>query len=275
MYGKIFVSMYDGSMHGHWQAIVTLQQMVVLADPEGILDMTPEALSARTSIPLDIITPGIAELEQPDPKSRTPDDDGRRIVRLDSSRDWGWRIVNYISYRKIRSAEERREYMRQYQRVRRSVRPKAASTVSTAGKQVLAKSTNSSRQKEKKTIKTMGESVPFDALWAVYIEELGGNPPHPSLTDGRRRVIGALYREHLQHAADPSESFRAILRRVKASDFHMGKRAYQLPESLFRNEDRRDRWANGHVGGNGQGSGDLPPALRNEPRLLEPEEELA
>lgn len=135
MFGKIFESMFDGTMHGHWQAIVTLQQMIVLADQDGTVDMTPEALSARTSIPLEIITTGIAELEQPDPKSRTPDEDGRRIVRLDPSRDWGWRITNYLAYRAIRSAEERREYMRQYQRDRRSAR---ASTVSTGRKQVLA-----------------------------------------------------------------------------------------------------------------------------------------
>lgn len=136
MFGKIFASMFDGTMHGHWQAIVTLQQMIVLADQEGTVDMTPEALSARTSIPLEIITTGIAELEQPDPKSRTPDEDGRRIVRLDPSRDWGWQITNYATYRAIRSTEERREYMRQYQRVRRA---KPASTLSTSRKQVLAK----------------------------------------------------------------------------------------------------------------------------------------
>ena len=269
MFGKIFATMFDGSMYGHWQAIVTLQQMVVLADQDGILDMSPEALSARTSIPLDIISTGIAELEQPDPRSRTPDEDGRRIVRLDPSRNWGWRIVNYIPYRKIRSAEERREYMRQYQRLRRA---KGASTPSTARKQVLAKSTNSSKQKQ--LIKTRGNAVPFDTLWAVYIEELGGDPPHPRPTDSRRRVIGALYHEQLVHRPDPIAAFRETLRRVKASDFHMGKRDYQMPESLFRSEERRDKWGSGHVGGADRGD-DLPPALRNEPVLLGPDEELS
>ena len=45
----------------------------------------------------------------------------RRIVRLSDSREWGWEIVNFLKYRALRSQEERREYMRQYQRDRRAV----------------------------------------------------------------------------------------------------------------------------------------------------------
>lgn len=49
-------------------------------------------------------------MEQPDPYSRTEGEEGRRIVRLDDHRPWGWRIVNHEKYRRIRSEEERREY---------------------------------------------------------------------------------------------------------------------------------------------------------------------
>jgi len=122
MYGKIFTQMYDGTLgtKGPWQALVTFQQMIVLADKHGAVDMTADALARRTTIPLEVIELGIAHLEQPDPQSRTPDEDGRRIVRLADDRDWGWRIVNYEHYRKIRTAEERREYHRQYQADRRA-----------------------------------------------------------------------------------------------------------------------------------------------------------
>jgi hypothetical protein len=41
---------------------------------------------------------------------------GSRIVALDSHRDWGWHIVNYQFYRKIRDQEVRREYFRDAQR---------------------------------------------------------------------------------------------------------------------------------------------------------------
>ena len=56
--------------------------------------MTPAALAARTRIPLEEVKAMLHTLEQPDPESRTPDADGRRIARLDEHRSWGWHIIN-------------------------------------------------------------------------------------------------------------------------------------------------------------------------------------
>lgn len=106
--------MFSGSLHGHWQAIVTFQQMIILADKDGTIEITPAALSAITSIPLDIIESGIAVLEAPDANSRTPDEDGRRIIRINPERPWGWHITNYAHYRAIRTAEDRRDYHKTY-----------------------------------------------------------------------------------------------------------------------------------------------------------------
>lgn len=122
MYVKIFSQIYDGTLgtKGPWQALVTFQQLLVLADKHGQVDMTPQAIARRTTIPLEIIEIGLRELVQPDPESRTPDEDGRRIVPLSDSRPWGWRIVNHAHYRKMRSEEERRDYHKLYQRERRA-----------------------------------------------------------------------------------------------------------------------------------------------------------
>lgn len=109
MYGKLFTSMYEGTLYGQWQAIVTLQQLVILADADGVVDMTPPAIAARTSIPLEIIEVGIGHLSQADKYSRTPDEDGRRIVPVDPDRPWGWRIVNYRYYRDLASREDKKE----------------------------------------------------------------------------------------------------------------------------------------------------------------------
>lgn len=128
MYGKLFASMFRGSLYGKWQAIVTFQQMIILADQDGTVDFTPEALSATTSIPLDIIQEGIALLEAPDPSSRSPGEEGRRIVLLNPDRPWGWQIVNYQHYRSIRTAEERRAYHREYWRKNRKTQPDSTET---------------------------------------------------------------------------------------------------------------------------------------------------
>jgi hypothetical protein len=116
--------MYQGTLatKGPWQALVTFQQMVILADKHGCVDMTPDAISRITTIPLEIIETGLQELSKPDPESRSPLEEGRRIAPLSDHRSWGWKVVNYEHYRKIRSEEERREYHRQYMRKRRSVK---------------------------------------------------------------------------------------------------------------------------------------------------------
>lgn len=122
MYGKLFSQMYDGTLatKGPWQALVTFQQLIILCDKSGIIDMTPESVARRTTIPLEIIKTGIEALEQPDIESRSPELEGRRIVRLSDNRSWGWQIVNHAHYRTMRSQEERTEYMRNYQRQRRA-----------------------------------------------------------------------------------------------------------------------------------------------------------
>ena len=116
MYAKVFAQIYDGTLctRGPWEALVTFQQFLVLADMDGVVDMTPAAIARRTTIPLEIIERGIGELVKPDHESRTPTEEGRRLVPLAEGRSWGWRVVNYAHYRELKREEDRREYHRQY-----------------------------------------------------------------------------------------------------------------------------------------------------------------
>ena len=101
--------MYDGTLRADWKALVTFQQMIVLADAHGIVDMTAHAIHGRTGIPMDIIDPGIEALTKPDLSSRSSEFEGRRIVLIDDSRPWGWRIVNHTYYRNLVSNIDKRE----------------------------------------------------------------------------------------------------------------------------------------------------------------------
>lgn len=112
MYGKIFDSMYDGTLAEDWRALVTFQQMIVLCDADGVVDMTPASISRRTGIPIEHIKAGIEILQSPDEYSRTEDEEGRRIVLLDEHRPWGWRIVNHRKYRGLQDADEVRRQNR-------------------------------------------------------------------------------------------------------------------------------------------------------------------
>jgi hypothetical protein len=97
-------------------------------------------------------------------------------------------------------------------------------------------------QNKKKAVKAINNTQ-ADALWAVWLDELSPKPPHPRLTDKRKSVLAALYDEQLtKNGSDPLVLFRKVLKAVKGSSHHMGTRAYQLPESLFRSEERREQW---------------------------------
>lgn len=98
LFAKIFGQIHHSSIAENWQTRLVFMDMLVLAT-DGVVDMTPQFISRATNVPLDIVTAAIAELEKPDPYSRSKDCDGRRIVRLDPDRAWGWRIVNAEKYR--------------------------------------------------------------------------------------------------------------------------------------------------------------------------------
>lgn len=190
MYGKIFASIFDGSLHGFWKAIVTLEQLIVLCDADGVIEMTPKALAARTSIPLEILEEGLAHLLEPDPHSRTPGDDGRRIVLVDPSRPWGWRLVNHGRYRKLRDMGEVRAQTRdRVQRFRagksepltldlgrndgsRDVTPGNASN---AGKRHAY--TDADADTEKEGSKATSAERPVGPPRGVLVVKTGGEPP--------------------------------------------------------------------------------------------------
>lgn len=96
---------------------MTFQQLIVLCDADGTVDMTKEAISRRTGIPFEIICDGIEALECDDLRSRTPDHNGKRILRIDEHRDWGWILVNHNKYKSLQDSDMVRQQTRE--RVRR------------------------------------------------------------------------------------------------------------------------------------------------------------
>lgn len=117
MYAKIFQKIFDSSIAEDWQLRVVFQDMLILSNRDGIVDMTHESIARRTNVPLGLVRECIKRLESPDPKSHTPEDEGRRLERLEPHRDWGWRIINFDRYRAIKNSEELRQQTKE--RVRR------------------------------------------------------------------------------------------------------------------------------------------------------------
>lgn len=106
-YTPAFESIYTGSLHGQWPTAAVWASLLPLIDARGRIDMSFQAIATMTGWPIDLLRQGIAKLEEPDADSRSPAEEGRRLVKLDPNRSWGWRVVNHGLY-KERAREKQR-----------------------------------------------------------------------------------------------------------------------------------------------------------------------
>lgn len=119
MYAKVFTQIFDSSIAEDYEVRHVFMDLLVLADCEGVVDMTAEAVSRRINVPMEMVVRALKVLSSSDPKSRSKESDGKRLELIDSHRDWGWRIINYEHYRQLRDEEGRRSYFRDYAAKRR------------------------------------------------------------------------------------------------------------------------------------------------------------
>jgi len=137
MYAKVFAQIFDSSIAENPKLRHIFMDLLVLADPEGMVRMTQEAIARRTNMPLEDIVVAIEKLSEPDTRSQSTKEGGRRLVLLDADRDWGWQIVNFKDYHDMKDEEARRAYMREYMRERRAGEKERKQAVN-SGKQGLA-----------------------------------------------------------------------------------------------------------------------------------------
>lgn len=119
MYGKHFESMYTGSMCGAgalafavWGYVISHQKPTNGRDVFTV-ELNPKILATLIGESEEDITEQIKEFCAPDPKSRTEDEDGRKLIQ---ESPYTYRVVNGPKYDRIRREDERREYNRERQR---------------------------------------------------------------------------------------------------------------------------------------------------------------
>ena len=116
MFVKLFSSLLDSTMWTQPPHVLRLWiTVLLLADKDGYFDMPVPALARRAGVTYQECQEALAILEGPDPESRSKDEEGRRIIR-EADDGPTWKIVNYIRYRQLRHAEDRRAYNRERQR---------------------------------------------------------------------------------------------------------------------------------------------------------------
>jgi hypothetical protein len=220
MYAKVFAQIFDSSIADDFRLRHFFMDLLVLADQDGCVDMTLSAIAARTRIPMEEVTAMIAKLEQPDPESRTPDSDGRRIERLDDHRTWGWHIINYARFRQIASDEQRKASQRErFRRWKGRHLETANAPLTPANAPLTANNASNAMQKQKQKQKQMHKQKEIEDGALAHAEEPF---EHPNATErlkakwqewtayrrrlGKCRDFPAMFREQMAWLANYDEA---------------------------------------------------------------------
>lgn len=248
MYGKLFESMFDGTLSESWEALIVFQQMIILSDANGVVDVTPSALHRRTGIPLDVIKKGIEVLESPDDASRTPSEEGRRIVRISNDRVWGWRIVNHSYYRGLSSRAEKLTRDRERQRRKRSEKspddriesPSVADVASVASVADVAHAdadadanANANAETSENTI---ARSAMFGEFWDCVHLKIGKRAAEKAF----KRAIVHVRKEKRVTALAAGDSITSAMKRFAASSEASPKDRTAIHPTTWLNQGRYD-----------------------------------
>lgn len=111
-YTPIFRDLLDSSLWASASPAIRCAWLAFLldADPEGCIPTSIPGLARRANIPVEDARAAVALLEAPDPDSRTPDFEGRRIAKVTG----GWQILNFVTYRERAKLEAEKARKRRW-----------------------------------------------------------------------------------------------------------------------------------------------------------------
>ncbi len=122
MFGKHFESMYEGSMVGAGaMAFAVMGYVIAKWKPEwgagkkllgGQVMLNPDLLGPILGEKPSEVEKAIKFLCNPDPKTSTPGENGRRLIRLGQ---FNYRVVNAVKYHELRNEAQRKEQNREAQ----------------------------------------------------------------------------------------------------------------------------------------------------------------
>ena len=109
MYGKLFKSTFSGSMMAAGADVFAVWAYVIAHAVNAKVELNPRLLAAVIGAPVDRMRAAIETLCAPDAESRSPEMEGRRLIR---EGEFQYHVVNHAHYRNIRNEDDRREYNR-------------------------------------------------------------------------------------------------------------------------------------------------------------------
>jgi hypothetical protein len=134
--------------------------MLALADQNGEVHASIPGLARLAGIDMESTEKAIECFLSPDPYSRTPDNEGRRIAKIDG----GWELLNHAKYRKMASKEDSKAATAE--RVRRHRHRNAPVTACNAPVTEKRDIAEAEAEADKKKDAGAPFSIPFDEMGA-------------------------------------------------------------------------------------------------------------
>jgi len=205
MYGKIFEEIFDGTLmaQGGPMATYTFMSMIVLADKDGIVNMSVEALGSRIGLPQgqgsflewEEFRRGLELLAQEDLTSNLNTENGRRIISMsevtNGTTNRGWWIVNYDYYRKKASKFDVQEQTRE--RVRRFRDRECNAPVTHCNEKKGHTDTDTDTDKEILSGKKTRQQIPYKEIIDYLNKKTASN--YKSTSAATKRSIKARFNE--------------------------------------------------------------------------------
>jgi len=110
MFGKHFTSMYNGSMYGAGVHVFAVWGYVIANVIKSHIEINPNVLAHVLGTDPTTVQAALDFLTAPDPRSRNPDHEGRRLVKLEG---FAYYVPSHDKYRLMLNEEDRRAYFRQ------------------------------------------------------------------------------------------------------------------------------------------------------------------
>lgn len=142
--------------------------MLATADADGVVEGSVPGFANLARVTADQMRLAVTRLSSPDPESRTPDFDGRRIEVIEG----GWRILNYRTYRDRGQAKDgsKAPAMRKYRARKR------AESLHELPKQVTSELEERGERKEERKDHVPPSEVArarFERFWDAYPRKTG------------------------------------------------------------------------------------------------------
>ncbi len=260
-YTPLFQSLTTGTLCGKWPDIGLWPIVLSLADKTGVVDVTPDYLARITGLALGDVTACMERFCGPDPYSRTPTDEGRRLALIDPEhRAWGWKILNHAQYRERarkqqwdnertasgRDAERKRNERAQKKGESRNIptRPDAsrlsplsdADTDADPSSGVLEDSDSRPRHTRTKERPAYESREFHDQVIGAYHKTLPELSAVKVWNAKRRQALNARIRERCKDGkpADTVEYWHRLFESVAASDFLCGRATPRDGRTPFR-----------------------------------------